>query len=75
MEWQPISTAPKDGTQVLAFARGDHMPEFYGVAQWAEANPDFPRTVAGWFWPYAIRPTHWMPLPPAPTRHDPQNGG
>jgi hypothetical protein len=62
--WRPIETAPKDGSEVLAFAFAHR--NFYGVAQWAEADPDFPRTVSGWFWPFAIRPTHWQPLPAPP---------
>lgn len=64
--WRPISTAPKDGTQILAFARAEPVFEFMAVAQWAEANEAL-GSVAGWFWPYAIRPTHWQPLPPPPT--------
>ena len=67
-EWQPIETAPKDGTQFLAFAK-DSMSatrDYYGVAQWAEANPDFAWSVEGWFWSYATRPTHCMPLPAPP---------
>ena len=62
-EWQPIETAPKDGSEILAFARGNR--DFYGVAQWAEAQAAF-NSVAGWFWTFAIRPTHWMPLPEPP---------
>ncbi len=63
--WKPIETAPKDGSNILAYA--EHPSRmFYGVAQWAEADPDFQKTVSGWFWPFAIRPTHWMPLPAAP---------
>lgn len=64
--WQPIETAPKDGTNILTFARDQYGITYFGVAQWAEKNPDFPNTVSGWFWPYAIKPTHWMPLPAPP---------
>lgn len=74
LEWQPIETAPKDGTQMLCvapFTKPDGGTTwafpFYGVAQWAEADPDFPKSVAGWFWPYATRPTHWLPLPTPPS--------
>jgi hypothetical protein len=63
VSWQPIETAPKDGTQILAFAH--ERRGYFGVAQWAEAQPAF-KDVAGWFWDYAIRPTHWMPLPAPP---------
>ncbi len=66
-EWRPIAEAPKDGSQVLCFA-ADSIggPPFYGVAEWADADADFPNTVDGWFWAYAQRPTHWMPLPEPP---------
>jgi hypothetical protein len=68
MEWQPIETAPKDGGPFLAFAASDHhaRANYFGIAQWADADPDFYNTVAGWFWPFAIRPTHWRPLPAPP---------
>lgn len=62
--WHPIETAPKDGTEILAYAHKGR--DFFGVAQWAEKADWNPRSVAGWFWPYAIRPTHWMPLPASP---------
>jgi len=68
MEWMPIKAAPRDGALILAWAGDPFTPSFYyyGVAQWANADPDFPDSVNDWFWPYAIRPTHWMPLPPPP---------
>ena len=54
--WQPIETAPKDGTVVLLahpkgrIADGCHHPR-YGA----------------WSWPYVMsEPTHWAPLPAAP---------
>ena len=70
-DWQPISTAPKDGTQILAY--GPYVWEDY----WKSG---FDRT--GWaviYWendgwrlananPYAdyMDPTHWIPLPEPP---------
>lgn len=67
-EWQPIETAPKDGREILAFAQGSHglNDTFFAVAQWANGDPDM-WTGSGWFWPFAIRPTHWMPLPAPPS--------
>jgi hypothetical protein len=72
MEWQPISTAPKDGTRILIFCpRSSHKVQ---EASWAipyESAPD-----GWWSTPlgpagrgYTILPeaaTHWMPLPEAP---------
>lgn len=67
MDWQPIETAPKDGTQILAYAEGSRGLNYFSVAEWATAKDYAPRSVADWFWAYAIRPTHWMPLPAPPS--------
>ncbi|PRD42062.1 hypothetical protein C5748_18060 [Phyllobacterium phragmitis] len=76
MDRQPIETAPRDGTQILAYAKGSFSSgeHYYAVAQWAQADPDFPRTVDGWFLTFAIQPTHWMPLPPAPRQAGKEGG-
>ena len=64
-EWQPISTAPKDGTVFLGYKLGQFR-ECYKVPRddcdmWcfggtSGADDLFPN----------IKPTHWMPLPKAP---------
>jgi hypothetical protein len=58
--WRPIETAPKDG-RILLFAQGSYGPmdKYFGVGEWAHQS-------AGWFWEFAIRPTHWHPGPPLP---------
>lgn len=64
-EWQDISTAPRDGTRILAFAIRDKKP-IMRVTYWRLPEDDTGYT--GWgefnetFWPA----THWMPLPKAP---------
>jgi len=63
--WRDIASAPKEGSQFLTFARDKHGIEYMAVAQWAE--PDGMGSVSGWFWTYAIRPTHWRPLPAPPS--------
>lgn len=64
MEWMPIETAPKDGTDFMGgwfdnpnFILGCSMrPVKYHMNSWWESNED-----------YKVRtPTHWMPLPPPP---------
>lgn len=75
--WQPIETAPKDGTRILAFD-----PECGTEICYPKM---FPRPVDGYSesWPrdkweifrddkyapghtWSFYPTHWMPLPPPP---------
>lgn len=59
--WQPIETAPKDGTPILAFICWLDGPCVHtGHFSAGEFWPDF-RDAA------SKTPTHWMPLPAAPT--------
>lgn len=72
--WQPIETAPKDGTKVLVY------DESYGLPQKAWFGKDhFKEEYEGWLFgdgdDYScglyftpIEPTHWMPLPKPPTK-------
>jgi hypothetical protein len=65
--WRPISTAPKDGTRLLAdydFAVSDRSCAPMIVRWMADHHKG-----AGWyqdtcFTPYHV--THWQPLPPPP---------
>ena len=72
-EWRDIATAPKDGTEILAYEAGD-----FSIVKWARVNrsmgwqcmgdgcsaveymDDFG---TGYLQAY---PSHWMPLPEAP---------
>ena len=57
MEWQPISTAPKDDTRLLILEEsGQMIVGLYDCEMWWEQNME-----------YALNnPTHWMPLPDPP---------
>lgn len=64
--WQPIATAPKDGTWLLLFryerdgnriAEGKWGCGLMGTYGWG-GN--------GWSYPLNNKPTHWMPLPSPP---------
>jgi hypothetical protein len=66
MEWQPIETAPKDGTDILMYG------EDVGIAAGCYYTREEAGCFAGWFGTCAdgrvnVNPTHWMPLPPAPS--------
>lgn len=75
-QWQPIESAPTDGTNILAIVAGNHpmsgQPFIPEVVKWTED---------GWWncmWGCAsdnrggYEPTHWMPLPPAPSLENEQ---
>lgn len=62
-KWQPISTAPKDGTVILGALIGSDVPQSirYVNGGWHLSWDDY--RVAG-----IDGPTHWMPLPGSPTQ-------
>ena len=64
--WQPIETAPRDGSLMLGFMdyekeEGDDY-EFYSVIRWESGHGWVQETV---YMDY-FRATHWMPLPEPP---------
>ena len=72
-EWQPIETAPRDGTSILGFRPGDTFSGHMITAiYWCGSSP----VDSGW-WALCeagdhsasdeFDPTHWMPLPEPPT--------
>ena len=74
MGWQPIETAPRDGTWVLlkggtidtegyaASATGTLPPMV--AARWDEWGAWFYGWSEGWWRCHYENPTHWLPLPP-----------
>ena len=80
-EWQPIETAPKDGTRILvSFGTMGVWLVSWDTPEWWGSHDD-----GSGIWctddnkhgPYALRgynddgpraPTHWMPLPAPPTK-------
>jgi hypothetical protein len=69
MNWQPIKTAPKDGTEILAVGQwhgeigeGELKPSIH-VVSWVYGIWEITGScVYGSF----IKATHWMPLPEKP---------
>jgi hypothetical protein len=63
MNWQPIETAPKNGTRVMGrIEGGEWSVETVSVMSWGRVSTGYAR--AGWMadvredW----NPTHWCPL-------------
>lgn len=80
-EWQPIETAPQDGTWFLtcdATQRDDHIPRYEVGRYDPYMMPDFIEVEGGLYkkvmrscydWSgfnNFHRATHWMPIPPPP---------
>jgi hypothetical protein len=75
MNWQPIETAPKDGTRVLLFwlagLYGSRHIEFgrWDDDKYARKGPrpywtgERPNNASAY---RASQPTHWMPMPEPP---------
>ena len=70
-QWMPIETAPKDGTFVLCFRYLRGIPDV-STAQWKQKVESFGGQ--GWHYPAGSEdcPTHWMPLPAAPSAKEPK---
>lgn len=60
-DWQPIETAPKDGTRVLL-----HTPDTHRYSPVLGSWSDFEERWEEWGDYYPCYPTHWMPLPEPP---------
>lgn len=60
-EWQPIETAPKDGTRVLVWRKHEA-----GYSQASRLGVDYYKNGSWWGSRRLMPPTHWMPLPQAP---------
>ena len=67
MEWQPIETAPKDGTRVLLIDADDAGTVCWGEwSDWDEVPECRDIGDIGCNGQYDYQPTHWMPLPSPP---------
>jgi len=67
MEWQDISTAPKDGTFILVYGVFSCHPKPM-IMQCGWFNGRFTCVGAQFDCDYAETPTNWMPLPKPPTK-------
>jgi hypothetical protein len=70
-KWQPIETAPKDGTPLILFARYIHATaSIIVVGHFLQTECMWINTSFGNAAVQQIVPLHWMPLPAAPTAKD-----
>lgn len=68
-EWRPVSTAPKDGSNVLLCVAGHVTVGGWLTRADQGVDDDDPRIVPEGWWTldcYDKEPTHWMPLPAPP---------
>lgn len=71
MEWKPIETAPRDGTQILIWSKvGGSYYVVIPHTEYSEPKEDFTER---WRWKeragmYNIRATHWTQLPEPPDK-------
>lgn len=65
MDWQPIETAPQDGTEILARRYNDCFHEHY-VVWWTGSQP-YPWQADGNAYAEG-RLDEWMPIPRPPER-------
>jgi len=64
--WQPIETAPRDGTAVIMYhTRLDNRCDVHKAWWDGECWRGY-----GWSYPEFSQPTHWMPLPAAPAKQE-----
>jgi hypothetical protein len=59
-KWQPISTAPKDGTKILTFGISEALGGVMRVSSWRDDT-----VPKGWTGGENA-PAYWMPLPVPP---------
>lgn len=63
MNWQPMDTAPTDGTQFLAVQNLEEV--FYQIVVVMHYEEDI-GFVVSWDHDTSLMPTYWMPLPNLP---------
>jgi hypothetical protein len=71
--WQPIETAPKDGSRILISHKYGLKIAWWGAAAYNRKTKSYN---SGWTdgGNYGFVATHWMPLPVAPALHSTQEG-
>lgn len=69
-EWQPIETAPKDGTPIIIATCGKHGWYIDCAENWFEENGSDVWLAREDSKVVSDKPTHWRPLPSAPVKQE-----
>lgn len=70
-DWQPIASAPKDGTKILACREGGRVSIWrWSDDRYAKQPRPFWSSMNSKTTDRANQPTHWMPLPAPPDSQD-----
>ena len=70
-EWQPIESAPKDGTYILAMCAGGKQPVITAFKDGEWRNNHYGSREPYWYY----TPLLWQPLPLPPPTNDTEGGG
>jgi hypothetical protein len=69
MSWEPIETAPKDGTWILAFCPASSSDELqWAVTRFCDGMWEIDASDDRGSFSTTNRPSHWQPLPEPPLR-------
>ena len=68
-QWQPITTAPKDGTMILGYMPSSCHEGLLCVCFWNKVWDHWQNNVDGG----SEKPSHWLKLPEPPSAASPQN--
>ena len=75
MKWQPIDTAPRDGSRLILVVAGfQPTVGYWRKTQWWNDRLNASKLAAEFVFGDAdptYAPTHWMPLPPPPLTEEP----
>lgn len=84
--WQPIETAPRDGTTIDLWVSGEFparyencyfgKPHHECYSQYCDSCPE-DMNVDAWRWHFfsqQIKPSHWRPVPTGPEPNTPETG-
>jgi hypothetical protein len=76
LQWQPIETAPRDGTPILAREKGAGPAVYMMCTMWSGSELEGWRIPGARGWTNArwFHPTHWMHLPPPPALKENSDG-